>query len=84
MSCCVVCRRSSDPELLWLWHRLAATAVIRPLVWESPYAMGMALEKTKRLKKKKKKNDVNCGLVMYGPYYVELYSFYTQFVEVLS
>ena len=32
---------------MWLWRRMAATAPIRPLVWESPYAMGAALEKTK-------------------------------------
>ena len=45
----------SDPELLWLWHRLVATAPIRPLAWEPPYAMGATLEKTKRQKDKKKK-----------------------------
>ena len=27
----VGCRHGSDPSLLWLWHRLAATAPIRPL-----------------------------------------------------
>ena len=31
VSCGVGCRRSSDPLLLWLWHRPAATALIRPL-----------------------------------------------------
>jgi len=45
-----------DPALLWLWHRLAATAPIRPLAWEPPYATGAALKKKdKRPKKKKKK-----------------------------
>ena len=39
MSCGVVCRHGSDPALLWLWHRLAATAPIQPLAWE------VALEK---------------------------------------
>ena len=34
-----------DPELLWLWHRPVATALIRPLAWEHPYATGVALEK---------------------------------------
>jgi len=43
--CGVGCRRGSDLALLWLWHRLAAVALIRPLAWESPYAMGMALKK---------------------------------------
>ena len=52
MSCGVGRRRGSDPALLWLWRRPVATAPIRPLDWESPYAVGMALEKTKRKKKK--------------------------------
>ena len=43
-------RHGSDLELLWLWRRLAATALTRPLAWESPYPVGVAL---KRLKKKK-------------------------------
>ena len=52
MSCGVVHRHGSDPALLWLWHRLAATAAIGPLAWEPPYAAGMALEKDKKTKKK--------------------------------
>ena len=38
-------------ELLWLWCRLAATAPIRPLAWEPPYAKGAAQEMAKRQKK---------------------------------
>ena len=46
VSCGVGRRRSSsDPVLLWLWCRLAATAPIRPLAWEPPYATGAALER---------------------------------------
>ena len=56
MSCGVGRRCGSDPALLRLWHRPVATAPIRPLAWESPYAMGAALEKGKKTKKKKKKN----------------------------
>ena len=41
----------SDPALLWLWHRLATTALIRPLAWETSYTMGAALEKTHTEKK---------------------------------
>ena len=48
-------RCGSYPALLWLWHRPAATAPIRPLAWEPPYAMGAALGKTERQKDKKKK-----------------------------
>ena len=40
-------RCGSDPKLLWLWHRLAATAVIQPLAWVLPYAAAAALKKTK-------------------------------------
>ena len=54
MSCGIGCRLGSDPALLWLWRRLAATAPIGPLAWEPPYAMGATLEKA--LKKKKKKS----------------------------
>ena len=54
MSCGEGCRRGSDPVLLWLWHRLVATAPIQPLAWEPPYASGAALEKPKKAKKKYK------------------------------
>ena len=52
MSCGVGCRCSSDQALLWLWHRPAATAQIRPLAWEPLYAMGAALKRQKTKKKK--------------------------------
>ena len=53
-------RCGSDPTLLWLWRRLAATALIRPLAWELPYAAGAALEsKTRKEKKKRKKEKRN-------------------------
>ena len=39
VSCGVGCRRSSDPALLWLWHRPATVAPIGPLLWKLPYAM---------------------------------------------
>ena len=48
MSCGVGYRRGSDPALLWLWCRPAATAPIRPLAWEPPYAMGAAVQMAKR------------------------------------
>ena len=40
--------RVKDPMLPWLWHRLAATAPIRPIVWELPCATGAAQKKNKR------------------------------------
>ena len=51
----VGCRCGLDPALLWLWHRLAATAAIRPLAWEPPCAAGAALKRQKTNKKKKRK-----------------------------
>ena len=38
---------------------MAAVAPIRPLAWESPYAVGAALKKKK--KKKKKKKEIEQG-----------------------
>ena len=60
LSCGVGRRRSSDPALLWLWHRPVATAPVQPLAWEPPYAVGAAQEiatttTTKRQKTKDKK-----------------------------
>ena len=48
MLCGVGHRCSADPTLLWLCHRLVATAPIGPLAWEPPYAMGVVLEKKKK------------------------------------
>ena len=59
MSCGVGRRHGSDPALLWLWCRPPATALIRPLAWERPYAVGAALEMAKRPKKKRKERKVD-------------------------
>jgi len=58
VSCGVGCRRGSDPALLWLWRRPVATAPIRPLAWEPPYAAGAAQEIAKKTKKKKKFRNI--------------------------
>ena len=58
VSCGTGRRHSLDPVLLWLWHRLVATAVILPLAWEPPYAADVALEKTKRQKKEVARVDI--------------------------
>ena len=52
-------RCGSDPVLLWIWCRLAATALIRPLAWEFPCAVSAAVEKTKRQKKMRNMNARN-------------------------
>ena len=58
-------RRVKDLELLWLWCRPVATVPIQPLVWEHPYAEGVAL---KGQKKKRKKDDLQIELpqILYG------------------
>ena len=56
MSCGVDHKRGLDAALLWLWLRQVATAPIRPLDWETPYAAGAALEKTKKKKNCQLKN----------------------------
>ena len=56
MSCGVGRRHCSDPAWLWLWHRPGATAPFRPLAWEPPYAMGVALKSKKRKKGVESKN----------------------------
>ena len=48
MSCGVGCRHGSDLAWLWLWHRPVALALIRPLAWEPPYAVGAALKSKKK------------------------------------
>ena len=58
MGCGVGLRRGSDPKLLWLWYRPAATALIRPLAWELPYATGATLEKAGKTKKRKKEKKL--------------------------
>ena len=59
MSCGVGCIHGSDPMLLWLWRRPMTTAPIRPLAWEPPYAVGVALEKAKKDKKNHQKGLQN-------------------------
>ena len=53
MSCGVGRRHGSDLALLCLWRGPVATAPMRPLAWQPPYAEGAALKTDKRPKKKK-------------------------------
>ena len=65
MSCGVGGRRGSDPALLCLWCRPAATALIRPQAWEPPYAVGAALEKAKiQTNKKKDVMHIHNGILL--------------------
>ena len=67
VSCDVGHRQGLDP--VWLWDRPAATAPIRPLAWEPPYAMGTALkrQKDKKEKEKKERKEVPGSLQAHVP-----------------
>ena len=45
LSCGVGHEQDVNLVLLWLWCRMAATALIQPLAWELPYATSAALKK---------------------------------------
>ena len=45
VSCGIGQKNGSDPTLLWLRHRPAATAPIQPLDWEPPYATEKGTQK---------------------------------------
>ena len=69
MGCGVGRRHSWDLAWLWLWCRLAATALIHPLAWELPHAAGAALKKQKKRKEGRKrereegrKEEERCGI----------------------
>jgi len=42
---------------LWLWCRLAATALIGSLPWEPPFAAGEALRRQKREREREKERE---------------------------
>ena len=74
VSCGVGRRCGLDLALLWLWHRPATTALIRPLGWEPPYATLEKDKKTKKRKKKKKERNTENRDTFEAP------PFYTGFV----
>ena len=76
MSCSVGHIHGLDLALLWLWHRLAATAPICPLDWEFPCATGATLKRQK--KKKKKKEEEEDFLSFISLIYISLYCLHSQ------
>ena len=64
VSCGVGHRHGLDPVLLWLWCRPAATAPIRLLAWEPPYAAGAALAKRQKDREKKKEKGTNAKYIV--------------------
>ena len=65
MSCGVGHRCGKDPELMWLWPRLAAVALIWLLAWEFSYAAPVALKRSKQQQQQQQKKQVirDLGLV---------------------
>ena len=57
MSCGVGRRGVLDPVLLWLWCRQVAVALIPPLAWELPCAVGVTLKSKKKEKEGRKKEE---------------------------
>ena len=53
-------RRGLEPVLLW--RRPSATALIRPLAWEPPYAAGAALKRQNKQTDKQTNNNKKCCL----------------------
>ena len=73
MSCGVGHRHGSDLALLWLWHRLAAVAPMRPLDWEPGNLRMLQVwtskdKKEKKKKKKKKKQLCHPEIPLLGIY----------------
>ena len=67
-----------DLVLLWLWHRLVATALIRPLAWEPPCAMRCGPQKTeKREKNSASRARKRILLSMIKPFIVSLTFIYS-------
>ena len=48
VSCVIGCRHSLALVLLWLWHRLVATALIQSLAWELHMPRVQTLKKRER------------------------------------
>ena len=73
---------------MWLGSHIAvalaeavATALIRPLAWEPPYAAGVALKRQKTKKKKRKKRKKGVNLVKFPFCSVEMHKFLSRGVD---
>ena len=62
MSCGVVHKHGSDIMLLWLWSRLAAAALIRPLAWEANHDISATTKETRGEQITSSKKESNCQL----------------------
>ena len=57
-------RHRSDPMLLWLWCRPAATAPLQPLAWKPPYATSVALKVFFFFKKRERQECQVSGITL--------------------
>ena len=83
MSCSVGNKHGLDLALLC--HRPVATALIRPLALEPPYAIGVALKTKKKKKSNQEPNDdltSTYHFVKLGNYLTSLYFIFLFFVFV--
>ena len=55
MNCGVDCKHNLDRTLLWLWYRLATTALIPPLDWELPYDSPVAIKRPPQKKRERER-----------------------------
>ena len=74
MSCGVGSRRRSDPTLL-LCRGLAATAPIRPLAWELPYAEGVVLKKRVKNKFLKEFTNLSVGINIFKNIFMDTFTY---------
>jgi len=66
VSCGVGCSHGSDVVLLCPWCRPAPIALIQPLAWKPPYAIGVALKTTplKNIQKAVKMDKIQYPLII--------------------
>ena len=64
----VGCRYGLDLVLLWLWHGIAAAALIQPLAWELPYATGVAQKEKEVLHTQKRRAGAEAKKILMNFY----------------
>ena len=78
----VGCRCGSDPVLLWLCYRPAATAPIGPLAWEPPHAMGVVLKRQKeQQQQQQQKKPYNRETILHYPSVANPYGKWVCYME---
>ena len=87
MSCSVAYTCSSDSSCCGCGIGWPATALIRALDWEPPYATGVAQKRQKtkdKKKKKKKKNSCVCYTKAFYQHHLKTWSLFFNFLQKLT